>query len=227
MSWGVFDKIKKESERFIDHGGISIGGKSGTDMLMDAKDDITGKTGEEAAKKAASTQAEAMTQQLDYLKEINRLPQEYKEQALTRLNDIFSGGPGAQEAQQQMIDQAKASPYYQAMMGGQQAGEEGVMRNAAQTGGLRSGNVQSALYDYNTQLQNQALSGAYGQQLQGLQGLAGLGTNEQQIGQTMGDIGATNAAGILGAAQSRQAGTANMMNLGLGLGSLGLGFAKL
>lgn len=208
MGWGSFrDKITKPFRK----AGESVQG---------VLDDITGKTGQEAAEKAASTQAEAMTQQLNYLKEINRLPQQYKEQALTKLNEIYGGGEGAMEAQQGMIDQAKASPYYQAMMGGRAAGEEGVMRHAAQTGGLRSGNVQEALYDYNTQLQNQALSGSYGQLMGGLQGLAGLGTNEQQIGQVYGDIGAARAAGITGAAQARQQGTQNLINLGLGIGGL-------
>lgn len=188
---------------------VSLGG---------AYDDITGKTAEEAAKRAGATEAQAMLEQLDYLKEINRLPQQYKEQALTELAGLYGEDGGAN--QQALIDRAKASPLYQQIMGGRAQGEEAVMRNAAVTGGLRSGNVQSAMYDYNTQLANQALTQSYGQQLQGLQGLAGLPTNEGQIGQTMANIGSAKADAIMGAANARQQGTQNIMNLGLGVAGL-------
>ena len=181
-------------------------------------DDLSGKTAGDAALAAAETEAAAMTDQLNYLMEINRLPQQYREEALTELAGLY--GPEGAGSQQKMIERAKASPLYQQIMGGQKAGEEAIMRNAAQTGGLRSGNVQSAMYDYSTQLQNQALTQTYGQQLQGLQGLAGLGTNEQQIGQTMANIGQTQAQGILGQAQAQTQGTQNMLNLGLGLAGL-------
>ena len=225
MGWGSFrDKITKPFkevgsavEDWFKEGGI------GGEELQSAIDDIRGKTGEKAASKAARTQAEAMTQQLDYLKEINRLPQELKEKALTQMSDIFLGGEG----QQAIIDRAKASPIYSAIMGGQQAGEEAIMRQAGATGGLRSGNVQEALYDYNTQLKNQALMSSYGDIMGGIQSLAGTPTYGTQIAQTYGDIGETQAAGILGAASARQAGTANLFNLGLGLGGLGLGIARL
>ena len=183
-----------------------------------AYDDITGKTAAEAAERAGMTQAAAQMEMLDYLKEINAKPQEYKEAALTELAGLYGADGGAN--QQALIDRAKASPLYQQIMGGQKAGEEAIMRNAAQTGGLRSGNVQSAMYDYNTQLQNQALTQTYGQQLQGLQGLAGLFTNEQQIGQTMANIGKTQAQGIMGQAQAQTQGTENMLNLGLGVAGL-------
>ena len=107
-------------------------------------------------------------------------------------------------------------------MGGLKAGEESIMRNAAMTGGLRSGNTQSALADYATQLQNKALTDAYNQQLSGLTGLAHLPTNEAAIGQTMANIGNTRAQGILGAAQAKQAmyqnvGNTLMSGVGMGL----------
>lgn len=206
-------------------------------------DDLTGKTSAEAAQQAAATEAAAMGDQLAYLQEVNRLPQQYRDQALTELASIYGlGGSGAttpagsggeisgvvpggafsgdQNAQQAMIDRVKASPMYQEIMAGREAGEEAVLRHASQTGGLRSGNVQRAMYDYDTQLQNQALSQGYAQQMAGLQGLAGLPTGSQQIGQTMGDIGRIRGQGIMGAAQAGQAGTQNMMNLGLGITGL-------
>ena len=166
----------------------------------------------DASRDAADTSAAAQMEELRYLKEINALPQQYKESALTELNSRFNPDTGQYEfPQQQMVDQAQQSPLYAALMGSQQAGEESIMRNAGATGGLRSGNVQANMYDYNTQLQNQSLLTAYDQQvqqydygMQGLQGLAGLPTNEAQIGQTMAGIGDTQAQGILGAGQAQQ-----------------------
>jgi hypothetical protein len=108
--------------------------------------------------------------------------------------------------QQDLIQQARTSPLYGAMMGGREAGEEAIMRRAGATGGLRSGNVQEAMYDYNTQLQNQALLQSYNQQLQGLQGLAGLPSYAPQIASGMAGVGQTLGAGITGAGTSRAQG---------------------
>lgn len=188
-------------------------------FIKDLWDDLTGKTGAEAAGKASGVAAAAELEKLNYLKEINRLPQEYKEKALTQLASVFGIG-GDTSGQQNMINQAKASPLYSEIMGGLQSGEESIMRNAAMTGGLRSGNTQGALADYATQLRNKALSESYGQQLSGLAGLAGIGTNESGIGNAMSNIGNIQSQGILGAAQSRAAGTQNLINTGLGIAGL-------
>ena len=80
--------------------------------------------------------------------------------------------------------------------------EEAIMRHASATGGLRSGNVQEAMYDYNTQLQNQALLQSYNQQLQGLQGLAGLPSYAPQIASGMAGVGQTLGQGVSGAGQT-------------------------
>lgn len=175
---------------------------------------------EKAAKKAARTQARAQRESLDYLKEINELPQMFKEEALKGLGGLY-GLEGGTGSQQELIQRAMDSPLYQQLMGGQEAGEEAILRNAAATGGLRSGNVQQNLYDYNTQLQNQALTQSYNQQLQGLGGLAGVSTNENNIANMMSGIGRTQAQGIMGGAQSQQAANQAGMSGLLGLGSLG------
>jgi hypothetical protein len=195
-----------------------------TDPISDVWSGITGETAGEAAKEAAGVSAGAQMQQLDYLKEINKLPQELREQALTKYGSLFGIGPegeavDAMGAQQALIEQAQASPYYQAIMGGQKAGEEAILRHAARTGGLRSGNVQSALYDYNVNLKNKALADAYQQQMTGLTGLAQLPTGTEQIGQTMANIGTTQAAGITGQAQAEMMGLQNLLGIGSQLGS--------
>ncbi len=161
-------------------------------------------TSAEGQEKAARIQAQSQREQLDYLKEINALPTELRNEALTQLGGL--SGIGDKNTQQEILDRAKSSPYYQEMMAGQEAGQESIMRSASATGGLRSGNVQAGLYDYSSRLQNQALSSAYGQELTNLRGLAGLPTGQESISQTMGAIGSTQAQGILGASQAQSQG---------------------
>ncbi len=173
------------------------------------------------AASAADVQAQSQREQLEYLKEVNALPTELRNEALTQLGGM--SGIGDANTQQEILDRAKSSPFYQEMVA---AGEEGVMRGASATGGLRSGNVQSALYDE----RRRALQSAYGSEVANLQGLAGLGTGQQQIAQTMGNIGATQAGGIYNAAQATsqgqiaggqiaQQGYGQMANIGMqGLG---------
>jgi hypothetical protein len=120
----------------------------------------------------------------------------------------------------EFIERAKMSPLYQNIMGGQELGEEAIMRNAAATGGLRSGNVQGNMYDYITQLQNQALLSSYNEQLSGLQGMAGLPSNAGMIANQMGNIGQTYAQGQVAAANAQNQGVTNWLNTGLGIGGL-------
>jgi len=238
MGWGSFrDKyITGPAEKVADVATFGHGEELGDYLTLDLQKetvdkigssltdighDLSGKTGAEAAEEAARLEAEGQMDELAYLKEINRLPQQYKEEALTELRNIAFDP----EAQGSFIERAKASPLYQQIMGGKAAGEEAVMRHSSMTGGLRSGNVQEGLYDYNVGLEREALTSVYDQQMGGLQQLAGIPTNEQQIGQTYSNIASTQAAGKLGAAQARQAGTANLFNLGLGVGGLALGYA--
>lgn len=158
-----------------------------------------------AAESAAATSAQAQMAQLEYLKEREAIPQQFREEALTQLGGLYGleGGAGTQQA---LIERAQASPLYGAIMGGREAGEEAILRQAGATGGLRSGNVQANLYDYNAQLQNQALLQSYSQQLQGLTGMANLPSNAPQIGQVMGNIGQTQAAGQVASGQAWQQG---------------------
>jgi hypothetical protein len=101
------------------------------------------------------------------------------------------------------------------------------------TGGFRSGNVQGNLYDYNTQLQNQALLQSYNEQLQGLTGLAGLPSNANAIasmtagiGQTLGQgqtaAGQAYGQGTIAAAQAAQSGSQQGIGNLMGLGQLGI-----
>lgn len=174
----------------------------------------------DAAKDAAAIQAQYQREALDYLKEREKIPQEYREAALGEMASAYGlGEPGAEQA---MIERARTSPLYNAIMGGREAGEEAIMRQAAATGGLRSGNVQGAMYDYNTQLQNQALLESYNQQLQGLRGLANLPSLAPTIAQSTSGIGQTLAQGEVAAAQAGQVGQQQGANNMMGLADLGL-----
>ena len=200
-------------------------------------------TSAEASLYAAELEAASQREALAYLMEREELPQQFSEGALTRLGGLYGleGGTGeplksrdelTQDAlasplyeelsigQDELIQGALASPLYGELMGGQEAGEEAILRSAAATGGLRSGNVQQNLYDYNVQLENRALLDAYNQQvaahtqdnralldaynqqvagysqeIAGLQGMAGLPSNAAAIAQQTSAIGSTLGAG--------------------------------
>lgn len=163
----------------------------------------------DAAEKAANQQYAAQLQALNYLKETNALPNEIRDQALSKLQDIYINGNG----QDSLINQAQSSPLYQAIMGSQKSGEDAILRNAAATGGLRSGNANYNLADYNTQLQNNALLQSYNSVLGGLTSLAGTGTNENSIANLISSLGTTQAAGTTASASAQQQGLSNFYNL--------------
>lgn len=103
------------------------------------------------------------------------------------------------------------TPLYQSIMGTRKAGEESLLRTASATGGLRSGNVQSNMYDFNQRLQERAVLESYEDQKRGLAGLAGIPSMAPQIAQATAAPGMTRAQGITAGAQAEQAGTAGLM----------------
>lgn len=186
--------------------------------------DDPGEQAAEASIQGANITAQAQREGLDYLKEREEIPRQFSEQGLKGLGGLY-GMEGGTGSQQDLINKALQSPLYGALMGGKEAGEEAILRNASATGGLRSGNVQSAMYDYNTQLQNKALLESYNQQLSGLQGLAGLPSYAPQIAQQTGAIGQTLGQGQVAAGQALQTGQQQQFGSLMGLGQLGLGAA--
>jgi hypothetical protein len=196
---------------------------------MGVVSDLFGGGGDDAADasiEAANIYAEYQREALDYLKEREALPQAYREAALTGLGseygltldeegNIISDG-------QSLSERAKSSDYYQALLGGREAGEEAILRNASATGGLRSGNASAALAEYNADLENQAFISAYNQQLQGLTGLSGLPSLATSIAQGTAGIGQTLSQGEIAAAQAKQAGSQQGIGNMAGLAQLGL-----
>lgn len=162
----------------------------------------------DAARAASAEQASYQQQGLDYLMETEAIPQELRQASLQSLGGLY-GIPGFEQYgnQQQMIEQAQASPFYQA---GIDTGTEAIARTANVTGGLRGGGGAADIAGFESNLLNQA----YQQQLQGIQGLAQLPSAAPQISQQYGNIGQTYAQGITGAAQSQQDALGQLLGFG-------------
>jgi len=187
-------------------------------------DMVTGKSGKDAARAstdAANISANAQGEALDYIKETEALPQQYRQEALGKLSGLF-GLEGGQGNQQEFINQAMESPLYKQLIGNQKFGEDAILRNQAATGGFRSGNTQKNLSEYNTRLSNEALLSSYNNNLQGLTGLANIPSNTNQIAGMMSGIGNTQAQGRIAGANAIQQGNQGMFNAAAGLGGAAL-----
>lgn len=221
----------------ITTGGLSELGGGGIGGLENLAGGLTGQNQADAAKEAAEIQAQAQREQLAYLQEINAVPRAFLEAALQQYGGYYGIGFDPETGmttqieptmpdQAERIALAEASPYYQQIMAGREAGEEAIARTASATGGLRGGGTTADIARFNTDLQNQALTTAYNEQLaqeqrnlQGLGTLMGQPTYGTQIGQTIGNIGTTQAQGEIAAAQAQSQAMGNLINLGGALGA--------
>ena len=144
-------------------------------------------------------------------------------------------GLGGADAQQQAIQQLQQGPQFQAM---QQAGQNAILQNASATGGLRGGNTQSALGQFDQQLLAQLIQQQYGN-LGGLaqvgqasaagQASAGLQTGSN-IGNLLQQQGAAAAGGQLAQGGLARQGFGDLLQIigtvagGKGFGGSGGGF---
>lgn len=158
---------------------------------------------------AANIQAEYQREALDYLKQKERLPMQIRDQNLRDVNQFYQGGG------QQLINETKRSPFYQGLI---DQGEQAIGRNLSMTGGLRSGTANQAL----AQNSQNVLQGLVNQRLQGMQGLAQMPSNANNIANLTSGIGTTLAQGQVAAAQAQQAGSQQGFGNLMGLGQLGL-----
>lgn len=136
----------------------------------------------------AGTAAASQQAARDYLIHQDALPTSLREGALNSLGGLY-GGSGS------ITDRAMASPLYQAAV---QQGENAVLRNASATGGLRSGSTSENL----AQVNQNALISAYNDQINGLQGLASLPSNANNIAGYTAGIGNTLGQGQVAASQN-------------------------
>ncbi len=190
--------------------GYDSGGRSPFTQMMGTPAGGAGGAYTSAAG-AAGTAASYQEAAMKYLMEQDAAQSAMRTGAQQRIGGAL-GIPGGVGTQQEMIEQAMASPLYGEIMGGREAGEEAILRSAGATGGLRSGNVQEALYDYNAGLERKALLDSYNQQMSGLQGLSGLGSHAPQIASGMAGIGETLSSGQVAQQQMEEAKKQQMYN---------------
>lgn len=181
-------------------------------FVKDTFDAITGRGAEKASNQAAQTSAAAQMEALNYLKEQEAIPQQFREGALTQLGGLF----GLEGGDANAMSQIRRSPIYQATLGQLPQQEEAILRSQSATGALRSSGTEQMLANNQRMNQLSALQNTMG----GLQGLAGLQSYAPQIAQGMSGIGQTLAQGQIAGAQARQQGIGQ--TLGLGMNALSL-----
>jgi len=174
--------------------------------------------GASAAKSAANTQAAAQGQAIDEQRRqfdtIRELLAPYTEAGKPDLTQPYvQAGPGALQAmqglaglrgageQQAAINQIQQGAQFQELA---RQGEQGILQNAAATGGLRGGNVQAALAQFRPALLNQLIESQYGK----LAGLTSLGSTSAQ---NLLGVGQASAAGTAAAGQQSAQNIGNLM----------------
>jgi hypothetical protein len=193
------------------------------------------KAAKEAAAQQAASQDKAIQEQRTQFERIQETLKPYIEAGKPDLTQPYIGaGPGALQAmqglaglrgageQQAAINQIQQGAQFQELA---RQGEQGILQNAAATGGLRGGNVQAALAQFRPALLNQLIESQYGK-LAGLTSLgstsaenllrlgqasaAGVGAAGQQSAANIGNLyanqGAAQAAGLIGSANAQAQG---------------------
>lgn len=181
-------------------------------FLSDMWDGMSGKTASRSATQGGTEHRAELQKGMDFLTERDSLGNQYGDQALTGLNNIYQGD---MNAQQDLIDRSMASPLYQQMMLSKEDAGDQIMRNASATGGLRSGNVQSNMYRNDLRYDADALTTSYDDQLSGLSGL--VGQRDRNTGAIAGlhsDMGMSYAQQRQAEGQAKTDGAGNIINTG-------------
>lgn len=152
---------------------------------------VSGSNQASAAKSAANAQTQAndaaiAEQQREFgINQANLQPWlKAGQQALGQYQNLV--GANGSTTQQSAIDALKTNPVFTSMIN---QGDQAVLANASATGGLRSGNVNDTLANFNAN----ALASVYQQQLANLGTLSGLG---QSTGGTIGSLGNSTSTNI-------------------------------
>lgn len=185
------------------YGGPAYGERR--DFVGDILGGITGSSNQaDAAQSAAATQAAAseagiaeQKRQFDKIVELMAPFVTAGTGALTQQQALV--GLGGPEAQQTAVSALESSPQMRALV---QQGENAILQNASATGGLRGGNVQTALAKFRPNILNALIEQQYGR----LGGLTSLGqasaAGQAAAGQTTG----ANIAQLLAQKSAAQAG---------------------
>lgn len=148
-----------------------------------------------AAEKGATAELQATRESIEEQRrqfdEIQALLSPYVEAGNTSLTQQMNLiGLGGDTAQASAISALEASPQYEALV---KSGEEAILQGASATGGLRGGNVQSALAEYRPSILSQLIENQYSK----LSGLTG--------------IGQASAAGVASAGQTTSTNVSNLL----------------
>lgn len=174
-----------------------------------------------AAREGAGVAAGAQQESLDYLKEIDKLPRELRDKALTQLGNIY--GFGAEGTQEHFLGGLTDDPFYEMIKGTLGKREEAYLRGQSATGDLRGGESILGFGDVAQETEREALGAAYQNQLQGIQSLMGTPDYARDIAGGISGVGQTKAQGIIAAGQAEQ--DAEQIGFGnlLGVGQLASG----
>lgn len=157
---------------------------------------IGGKKAKKASRRAEEAQLEYLNKSLGLQEQQNEYAQQafepYSEAGTGALEKLLASmGLSGQDAQQQFLTGVQDSPV---LANAIRSGTEGILQNASATGGVRGGNVQRGLADFNAdQYVNEMLRQQ--SQLYDVSGM-GLGATGQAVG--FGQQYANNAGNILG-----------------------------
>lgn len=167
----------------------------------------------DAAMRGAETQAAYQSEALNYLKENQAVPLEYRDKAIKDIYDYFSGNPFSAESQQAQIEAIKSQPMYNKMI---DDATQQVLRSKSVTG-TRGGSSQAAIAGIIPSVTQDLLNrqqSLESQKYAGLSGLAGIPINTGQVAQLQSGIGQTYAQGQTAAEQAQQQGMNQLLRLG-------------
>jgi hypothetical protein len=165
---------------------------------------LSGIIGGVSANKAANTQSDAaqagIDEQRKQFEAIQAMLAPYMSAGQSAIDSQKAlAGLSGEDAQKAAIDQISNSPEMLALT---QQGENAMLQNASATGGLRGGNIQSALAQFRPQL----LASLINQQYARLGGLSQIGQTSASGVATGGLQTGSNIATLLGSQGAAQAG---------------------
>lgn len=197
---------------------------------------VSGVIQSNAANEAAGQQAAAadkgIAEQQRQFDALQVLMKPYVETGTTALGQQAALiGAGGADAQQAAINALQQGPEFNALV---RQGEESILQNAAATGGLRGGNVQSALAQFRPQVLSSLIEQQYnrlgGLSTMGQNAAAGVGSAGMQTGNNISNLlaqqGAAQAGGTLASGQA-WGNTLSSIGMGLGRGAAYTGYQPL
>jgi hypothetical protein len=170
--------------------------------------------GVRATQRGGKAALKGMEDALSYLKEADKIPAQYREEAMRQIADIygFGGGGTGGRGQSSYMQNITQDPFYQMLS---QGADESYLRGQSATGQLRGGASITGLAGLENQMRMQTL----GNKLQGLQyGVSGLPNYTKDIYSGISGVGQQRGMNIMNVGQARvaadQAGFDNLVGLG-------------